>query len=195
MNLELLIQQYGYVAIAVGTFFEGETVLVLGGLAAQLGYLELPWVVASAFSGTVCGDQLYFFIGRYRGRGMLVNRPHWQRRAQRIFTILHRHQNLLLLGFRFLYGVRTVTPFVVGMSEVNTLRFVVLNMISAAVWAVAVGSLGYVFGSAIRAVIGDIKQYELTILLSIAAAAAVAWAFTTWQRRRGAARENKKGGP
>lgn len=196
MSLELLIQQYGYVAIAVGTFFEGETVLVLGGLAAQLGYLELPWVVASAFGGTVCGDQLYFFIGRFHGRAMLAKRPHWQRRTQRIFDILHRHQNLLLIGFRFLYGLRTITPFAVGMSPVSTTRFVLLNLFSAAIWAVAIGSLGYVFGSAIQAVIGDIKHYELAIMLSVAAAAAVVWAVSTWRRRRlNAARDHEKGGP
>lgn len=196
MSLQLLIQEYGYVVIAVGTFFEGETVLVLGGLAAQLGYLELPWVIASAFGGTVCGDQLYFFIGRYHGRGMLAKRPQWQRRSKRVFDILHRHQNWFLIGFRFLYGLRTVTPFAVGMSQVSAVRFVLLNIFSAAVWAIAIGTLGYVFGSAIQAVIGDIKHYELTIMLSIAAAAAMAWAVSTWRRRRlSTPRSNKKGGP
>lgn len=197
VSLALLVQQYGYIVVAIGTFFEGETVLVLGGLAAQLGYLELPWVIVSAFGGTVCGDQLYFFIGRHHGRAMLAKRPHWQRRAQRIFRILHRHQNLLLLGFRFLYGLRTITPFVVGMSEVSTMRFVLLNILSAAVWAIAVGVLGYVFGSAIETVLGDIKHYEVAILLSVAAAAAAAWGVSTWRRRRseGAAAEHKKGGP
>lgn len=196
MSLQLLIQQYGYIVIAIGTFFEGETVLVLGGLAAQLGYLELPWVVLSAFGGTVCGDQLYFFIGRSRGRDLLARRPHWQRRAQRVFRILHRHQNLLLLGFRFLYGLRTVTPFVVGMSPVSTARFVSLNILSAAIWAIAVGALGYVFGSAIQTVLGDIKHYEVVILLSIAAAAAVTWGVSVWRRRRSErGRENEKGGP
>ncbi len=197
MSLQLLIQEYGYVVVVVGTFFEGETVLVLGGLAAQLGYLELPWVIVSAFGGTVCGDQLYFFIGRYHGRAMLAKRPHWQRRAQRVFDILHRHQNWLLIGFRFLYGLRTVTPFAVGMSQVGTARFMLLNILSAGVWAVAIGMLGYVFGSAIQAVIGDIKHYELAIMLSVAAAATVAWAVSVWRRRRlgAAVRDKEKGGP
>ena len=44
MTLESLIDTYGYLAILVGTFFEGETILVLGGLAAYREYLGLPWV-------------------------------------------------------------------------------------------------------------------------------------------------------
>lgn len=196
MSLALLIQQYGYFVIAAGTFFEGETVLVLGGLAAQLGYLQLPWVVASAFVGTVCGDQLYFFIGRRHGRAMLARRPLWQPRAQRVFTILQRHQNLLLLGFRFLYGLRTVTPFAIGMSEVGVTRFVLLNIVSAAIWATAIGSLGYVFGTAIESVIGDIKHYEMAILGAVGAAAVSAWTIAAWRRRRARGRtRHEKGGP
>ncbi|MBK5101143.1 MAG: hypothetical protein JJE15_09160 [Desulfobacteraceae bacterium] len=44
MTLESLIDTYGYLAILVGTFFEGETILILGGLAAYREYLGLPWV-------------------------------------------------------------------------------------------------------------------------------------------------------
>jgi membrane protein DedA with SNARE-associated domain len=45
------ISAYGYYAVEAGTFFEGETVLVLAGFAAHRGYLELPLVIACAFAG------------------------------------------------------------------------------------------------------------------------------------------------
>ena len=64
MTLEYLIHTYGYLAILLGTFIEGETVLIMGGLAAQLGYLRLPWVIAAAFVGAVSWDQLLFVAGR-----------------------------------------------------------------------------------------------------------------------------------
>lgn len=41
MNPEQLIADYGYLAILIGTFLEGETILALGGLAARMGHLEL----------------------------------------------------------------------------------------------------------------------------------------------------------
>ena len=58
MSLQQLITDYGYLAILMGTFLEGETILILGGFASHRGYLELPWVVVSAFIGTLAGDQL-----------------------------------------------------------------------------------------------------------------------------------------
>ncbi|MFZ1201027.1 MAG: hypothetical protein WAO07_12740 [Desulfobacterales bacterium] len=49
MDLKSLIENYGYVAIFIGTFLEGETVLVLAGLAAHQGYLLLSGVIFVAF--------------------------------------------------------------------------------------------------------------------------------------------------
>jgi len=43
MDLQSFIENYGYAAILIGTFLEGETILVLAGLAAHQGYLVLPW--------------------------------------------------------------------------------------------------------------------------------------------------------
>ena len=64
MSLETMIATYGYGAVLVGTFLEGETVVLLGGFAAHRGYLDLPWVIAVAFAGSLLGDQLYFYLGR-----------------------------------------------------------------------------------------------------------------------------------
>ena len=52
-----------------------------------------------------------------------------------------QHQNLLILGFRFLYGLRSVTPFVIGMSGISWLRFALLNVIGAGIWASAFAEL------------------------------------------------------
>lgn len=110
MSLETLISTYGYAAIGIGAFLEGETILILGGLAAHRGYLELPWVIVCAFLGTLFGDQLYFYIGRTKGKALLERRPHWKSKSEKVFLLLNRHQVWVILGFRFLYGLRTVTP-------------------------------------------------------------------------------------
>ena len=50
LDLPLLIQTYGYPAAFVGSMLEGETVLVLAGLAAHRAHLSLPvvWLLAAA---------------------------------------------------------------------------------------------------------------------------------------------------
>ena len=63
MDLQNIIENYGYAAILIGTFLEGETILVLAGLAAHQGSLVLTWVIIAAFAGSLCGDQLFFIWG------------------------------------------------------------------------------------------------------------------------------------
>lgn len=189
--LETLLTNYGYPVLVAGTFLEGETVVVLGGVAAHLGYLSLDWVIVCGFCGTLLGDQLYFFLGRRHGRALLERHPSWQGRAEQVFQKLERHQNLLILGFRFLYGLRSVTPFAIGMSEVSYLRYTLLNAIGAGIWASSIGCAGYYFGRAVEAILGDIKQYEVEVMAGIVGLAMVIWLVHFYRRRRsdrGAAR-------
>ena len=62
-TFESFIRDYGYWALLVGTFLEGETILIIGGLSARLGILELPYVMLIAFIGSFFGDQFYYYIG------------------------------------------------------------------------------------------------------------------------------------
>ncbi len=72
----------------------------------------------------------------------------------------------VILGFRFLYGLRTVAPFVIGLSKIPFFTFLILNIISAAVWATVVGTLGYYFGKGIEIILDDVKKYETWILIA-----------------------------
>ena len=173
--MEDLIHNFGYAAIFIGTFFEGETVLVVGGFLAHRTYLELPWVIASAFFGTLCGDQLYYYLGRIKGVEFLQRRPRWKRKSARVRRLLRRHQTLVVLGFRFIYGARTMIPFLIGASRISPLRFLALNAIGALVWAGGVGVAGYFLGRTVELFLADVQRYEIWILGILTALGAVAW--------------------
>jgi hypothetical protein len=52
--LESFIRDYAYWVLLVGTFFERETILIIGGLSAHLWLLELPYVMLSGSYGRLC---------------------------------------------------------------------------------------------------------------------------------------------
>jgi membrane protein DedA with SNARE-associated domain len=164
MDLQQLVIDYGYLALFIGTFLEGETILVIAGFLAFRGYLELPWVIVSAFLGTFAGDQTFFYLGRFKGIAFLEKRPLWHSKTDKVFEMLRRHQIKVVLGFRFLYGIRNVTPFVIGASRMSPFKFFVLNFLGALVWAISVGYLGYQFGTIAEALMGKIQKYEMYIL-------------------------------
>ena len=193
--IEHWITSYGYFAVAVGTFLEGETIVVLAGFAAHRGYLGLPQVVAAAFAGTLAGDQLLFHLGRGRSEAVLRRRPSWRQPVERVRRLLERHQLLVVLGFRFLYGLRTATPFAIGLSGFPRARFLVLNAVGAAVWATAVGTLGYLFGHTLETLLGEVKRYEVVVLLVVAGGGGVIWAAHCLRGRRHRKPLDAAGGP
>lgn len=178
------IQSYGYLAILIGTFLEGETILVLGGVAAQLGLLDLQWVMLAAFCGSFSGDQLYFYIGRHYGPKILAKRLSWQEGAEKVYKHLRQHQDFLILTFRFYYGLRNVTPFAIGASQVSRLRYLVLNFIGAVVWAIALATLGFLFGEAFHLFLDDVKHYEFWLLGGLVLAGLAVWLYTLMRHRQ-----------
>ncbi|OGI54603.1 MAG: hypothetical protein A3E57_08970 [Candidatus Muproteobacteria bacterium RIFCSPHIGHO2_12_FULL_60_33] len=189
--LNELIRNYGYLAILIGTFLEGETILILGGLASHMGFLELPWVMAAALTGSFTGDQLYFYIGRHYGPKIIARRLSWQEGAQKVYKHLHRHKNLLILSFRFFYGFRNVTPFAVGAAHISRLRFFSLNLVGAVIWAFVFAYAGYLFGEAFRLFLDDFKRYKLYVLLGLVLVGVLIWLATLIRHRRRAL-EHKK---
>jgi membrane protein DedA with SNARE-associated domain len=184
IDLPGLIEHYGYAAILIGTFLEGETILVLAGLAAHQGYLVLTWVIIVAFLGSLCGDQLFFYLGRKHSQAVLSRRPAWKQKAEKVHKMMNRFQTPMILSFRFLYGLRTVAPFVIGMGPGSFKKFILLNAAGALVWAAAVASGGYLFGHALEVFIGKVKSYEIYIMGSVAIIGASIWVVHFYRRRR-----------
>lgn len=182
MDLQSIIEHYGYAAILIGTFLEGETILVLAGVAAHQGYLALGGVITAAFLGSLCGDQLFFFLGRKHSQAVLAKRPVWRRKAQKVEKMLSRFQNPMILSFRFLYGLRTVAPFVIGMGSVSATKFILLNAVGALTWAAVVGSGAYLFGHALEMFIGEIKHYEVHVFAAIILLGSLIWGVYFYRR-------------
>jgi membrane protein DedA with SNARE-associated domain len=175
MTLESFVITYGYPALLTGALLEGETIVIIAGIMAHSGYLQLPWVIGVAFSGAFCADQFFFQVGKRKGKRFLEKRPQWEPRIDRVRRFLVGYQAVAVLSYRFIYGMRTITPIVIGASDFSTRRFVFLNLCSTLLWAAAVSSAGYFFGNVIEAVLHDFQRYELAIMLIVAAAGGGIW--------------------
>jgi len=128
-------------------------------------------VILVAFVGTFSGDQVFFYLGRRHSvmvQSFLDYYPAWQNRIGRIQGLIERYQTALVFVFHFLYGLRIAFLLVIGLSRIPAGRFFVLNFVSALVWAIVIGMVGYLFGSALAMIIGDLKDLENYILVGIA---------------------------
>ncbi|GFM80552.1 membrane protein [Pseudomonas cichorii] len=177
--LQNFLNDFGYFALFLGTFFEGETILVLAGFLAFRGYMDLNVVILVAFCGSYAGDQLWYYMGRRHGRKLLARKPRWQLMGDKALRLVRKHPDIWVLSFRFVYGLRTVMPVAIGMSGYPPLRYLVLNGIGAAIWAAALGSAAYHFGAVMEGLLGNIKKYELWVLGGL-----LLLGLALWLRRR-----------
>lgn len=162
---------------------EGETVLILGAVAAKLGMLKLWLVILVALAGSFTGDQIYFWLGRRYGPQLLARWPSWRMRVSRVTALLETYDAWFILGFRFAYGLRSISPFVIGMSGVSTARFIVFNFLAALLWAVVVGFASYVLGAAIETLLADVQHAEGYIIAAVIAGGVMFWLLHLWRVR------------
>ena len=186
MAIEMQITRYGLLALFVGSGLEGEAVVVTGGILAHKGMVSLSGAMLVSALGSCLADQLWFFAGRYcrhyRWVQTLIARPAFARAV----GFLERHPTAFIFGFRFIYGMRTVSPIAIGTTQVETRRFVLLNMLSAAIWGPLFTLLGYAFGRAIDPLLHRIRAGFADGLIGLAVIVAIGLV-VLWAVRRFAA--------
>ncbi|MDC9811508.1 MULTISPECIES: DedA family protein [Rhizobium] len=183
MSIEALIEHYGLLAIFLGAAFEGETAAFLGGVIAHRGLLSYWSASLAATAGSFAGDQLWFFAGRYAARWGLVRRLMQRPAMARAARLLETYPTGFIFAFRFLVGLRTISPVVIGTTRIPTGKFVVLNAAAALVWGQLFTALGYLFGHGIQHTLGHLPLHR-HLLIAIGAAAVVGAAALVFRKMK-----------
>lgn len=144
--MENFLDQYGYLALLVGTFFEGETAILVASSLIYRGLFDFPFTILAAFTGSFLSDWIYFLVGRLNGKYFLAKRPNLQAKVKPVTNFFHKHQVQILFSYRFLYGFRIIIPLIVGMSGLSPLRYLVYTVATGIAWATLVSTAGYWIG-------------------------------------------------
>ncbi|AJQ74707.1 DedA family protein [Salmonella enterica subsp. enterica serovar Schwarzengrund] len=186
MDINTLITHYGYAALVIGSMAEGETVTLLGGVAAHQGLLKFPLVAAAVALGGMMGDQLLYLLGRCYGGKILRRFPRYHTKIRRAQKMIQRHPYLFVIGTRFMYGFRVVGPLLIGASRLPPKIFLPLNIVGALIWALLFTTLGYLGGEMIAPWLHDLDQHlrhGVWLILAIVLVVGVRW----WLKSRGKA--------
>ncbi|ECF7066125.1 DedA family protein [Salmonella enterica subsp. enterica] len=186
MDINTLITHYGYAALVIGSMAEGETVTLLGGVAAHQGLLKFPLVAAAVALGGMMGDQLLYLLGRCFGGKILRRFPRYHTKIRHAQKMIQRHPYLFVIGTRFMYGFRVVGPLLIGASRLPPKIFLPLNIVGALIWALLFTTLGYLGGEVIAPWLHDLDQHlrhGVWLILAVVLVVGVRW----WLKRRGKA--------
>jgi membrane-associated protein len=175
----------------VGLLVPGETAVVVGGVVAAKGDVELLPLIALVWLAAVAGDVVSFLLGRRLGRPFLERHGPRVRvgpeRLGQVERFYARHGGSAVLLGRFVGLVRAVSPFVAGASGLELRRFMPWSLVGTLAWAATFTLVGYGFSESFA----DSGETAALIALSVALLAAAGYAAVTVLRARsgGAGRE------
>ncbi len=176
-----LVRDYGYYAVVVGTFFEGEMIMLAAGVAAAAGCLSVPGALAAGILGIFLSDTFCFFLGRFAGERLVRWFPKLYARLGGVFRMVEKHDEKLIVFFQFFPGLCTVTPVAFGMSRISAPRFMALNLLGNILWTVSFTLAGYALGNALEYALDDLRNLQWVIAGGLLVALA-GWALWRWLR-------------
>jgi membrane-associated protein len=175
----------------VGLLVPGETAVVVGGVVAERGGVELLPLIGFVWLAAAGGDLVSFLLGRRLGRPFLERhgpRLHLgPERLARVDRFYERHGGKAVLLGRFTGLVRAVSPFVAGASGLALRRFVLWSAAGALLWATTFTLVGYGFSESFA------ESGETAARIGAGAALAAALALLTVARMRSGGRGRRRG--
>jgi len=161
-NVPLFITEYGFwtylilfaivvceTGLVITSFLPGDSLLFVSGLSAASGLLSLPVLYATFWVAGIAGSILNYWIGHHVGTKVLrekfpdLVRKDYLDRTERYFE---RFGGKTIFISRFIPLVRTFAPFLAGVSRMEYRTFLIYSVLSAALWAVVMPTIGYLFG-------------------------------------------------
>ncbi len=169
------VKEWGYLAVFLGSIFEGESILLTASALAACGFLSIYKIFFIAMITTVITDQVLFFIGYKVGTDWAVRRfPKVEKARNRVFELLHRMDIFFIFAFRFIYGIRTVSPLIIGSAKIKPSRFIFFNVLSGICWSF----IGCFLGFTIADVVMDGKFDSMPAIIAISVLVAIVSAFS-----------------
>lgn len=174
MTLETLLTAWGLPAIFAGTIVEGEGVAFLGGVLAHRGLFSYEAAAVAATGGAIVIDQVMFHIGRHSTRIPFARRLLAKPLAQKALARLGQRPVLWGLAMRFVYGMKTAGALALGASGIAPLTYLILDLISATIWAHLTTALGFGASHTIEVLLGRLSLHRhLAIAILVVVAATV----------------------
>ncbi len=162
-----IIEQYGYWAVFIWTFIEGETVFIAAAALAAADLME-PWkVIVVAALGAFSGHMFFFAVGRWRGYEIIDRVPILKKHYPKANKILDKHANWSVFIFQYLYGTRLVAAILFGASKIDFYRFFLLQIVNCITWALIIYTIGHILGVAGVSILHHFGAWGLLVVVIV----------------------------
>lgn len=168
---------FGEDALFLGFVLPGETAVVVGGVLARQGTVDVGWLAAAVVLAAIVGDSVGYWIGRRLGPRLLDSRPLRRRaaRVDRARDLMRRRGPAAVFLGRFVAFLRSFMPALAGASHMPYRRFFLFNALGGLVWGIGNIVLGYAAGAAYEHAVSLFGQVIALLLAGLAVVLLVVW--------------------
>ena len=148
---------FGEAAVLLGFVLPGETAVILGGVIASQGNVNVVLMIVVAAAAAIAGDSVGYEVGRLLGPRLLSIRPLRRRQAgvDKARGFVRRWGAWAVVLGRLTAFLRAVVPGLAGMGGMHYPRFLMANALGGILWATGFTLLGYFLGSAYKQVLSE----------------------------------------
>jgi len=168
-HINEIIETFGIFAVFALCTVEGDITLLLSGVMAHSSffgpYSFLKVFLAGMFGGIV-GDNVGYWIGRLF-RTTIKDYSFYKMARPRIERLIDKFGGFAIIISKYIYGIRAAMCLFYGIGKMPYVRFLFLDAISCAIWALMLAGVGYFFSGAITGIIGDFKQIGIAIFFIV----------------------------
>ncbi len=139
--------------LAIGFFFPGDSLLVVAGLFAAAGKLNIAILLICLFAASVLGDSTGYFTGKFMGKRLFNREKSWifkPSRVEKAKKFFEKHGPKTIILARFVPIVRTFAPIVIGAAELPYKTFISYSLLGSFLWIFSMTLLGYFVGGLIQ---------------------------------------------
>jgi membrane protein DedA with SNARE-associated domain len=173
------IATYGYIIIALYSFGGGFFALMGGAILASMGELNIVYVVLLAGTSNMLGDLFLFYIGKYHKREVSKYPFFIKHRRKMAYSkiLIKKYATSTIFIQKYIYGVKTIIPILLGISNYNFLKFVTLNIFSSIIFAVSIGFGTFYSSAYIRKFFDENEINPIFLPLTILAILFLVWKY------------------
>jgi len=176
--LQGLYETCGYLASFLGTFIEGEILLLTSVISAKLGYFNFFGGLVAAFFGAFLRDTIQFLLVKKQGKKLLAKKPDFQSKLDNASGWFNKKPLLYLTIYRLMYGFSTVIIMLSGLKEnINYSKFAMHSAIGIGLWVTIVGGLGYFCANLMIEQLNFLSDHSLEVVGVLAIVGLAYWFF------------------
>jgi len=180
------LSTYGYIILFLYSFGGGFLALSAASVLSFTGQMNFEITLLVAFISNAIGDAVLFTVARNSKKDVMAYLKKHRRKLALSHILIKRHGSKVIVFQKFIYGVKTLVPLAIGLTNYNMRSFMIVNVFASMLWALVVGFISFYSAASIISIFENFEEHKFVffgVLFSIFALIYYYFARVTKKRR------------